>query len=58
MMSDRVSMWVDPEFRRALKKKACDEGYSNMLDFTRDFSKELEIMPLELKKKNERFRLF
>lgn len=58
MRQQRVTVWVAPEFRTALKKKACEEGYSNMLDFTKDFAKDLDQAQLKLKEKNERFRLF
>jgi len=58
MKQPRVTVWVTPEFRTALKKKACEEGYSNMLDFTKDFAKELDTYQPKLKEKNEKFRLF
>lgn len=47
-MSQRVSMWVHPDFRKALQKKKIDSDYSDMISFTEDFAKEVdEFKPLK-----------
>ena len=52
MRRRRVTIWVDPEFRKAIKKKAVDEDYSDLLSFTKDFAKELD--GFSCKKKNDK----
>jgi len=56
MSKERCSMWVHPNFKKALKKKAAERGVP-MLDFTEEFAQEFD-MPQERKKRKDEFKFF
>lgn len=52
MKKERKTVWVAPEFRRVLKKKAA-EADKDVVSFTREWAKELEKISPGKKKKDE-----
>jgi hypothetical protein len=47
-MSQEVKMWVDPRFKKEVKKKAAEEGCS-IIEYTKRLSENLEVRKDEKK---------
>ena len=52
----RVTMWVDPDFRRELKRKCLDTGHTSILSLTKEMAREMknkDILPRKERRKSE-----
>lgn len=58
MSKNRVTMWVDPAFRKLMKKKAADAD-KDMLSFTEELAKDFDFgLDKPKKKQKDEFRFF